>query len=56
MGETEAEWAKWEERQPGHCGHGSRKGTEFHVGVSHRVRCSRERMRSGLENDLGSRS
>lgn len=27
--------------------------TDFHAGVSHRARCSGERMRSGLENDLG---
>lgn len=37
-------------------GHGSRRGSGFHVGVSHSVRGSRERMRSGLENDLGSGS
>lgn len=41
-GETEAERAKWEESQPGHCGRGSQRGSEFHAGVSHSVRC-RER-------------
>lgn len=50
---TEAEGSEWEEEQPGQSGHGSQRVSGFQVGLSHGVRCSRERMRSGLESDLG---